>query len=91
MQILEEIMSTEQEDVVGGPFTSVEDEIPMECIEQNRSISVQCNLSIKACCTVECQTETDHGLYEAITDEDDLDSPTKSQFSVDCSDREPEE
>ena len=63
MQILKEIMSTEQEDVVGGPFTSVEDEIAMECTEQKRSIGVQCNLSIKACRTVESQTEIDDGLY----------------------------
>ena len=74
-------MSTEQEDVVGGPSTSVEDEIAMECIEQKRSIGVQCDLSTKPCRTVESQTEIGDGLYEVITDEDKLDSPTESVFS----------
>ena len=94
MQILEEIMPTEQENVVGGPSsTSADSEIDMECTELSNSIDigVQCNLVVKACRTVETQTENDHGLYEVITDEDVLDSPTKSLSSVDCSDRVMEE
>ena len=94
MQILEEIMSTEQANVVGGPSsTSADSEIAMECTEPRNSIDigVQCNFVVKACRTVETQTENDHGLYEVITDEDVLDSPTKSPSSVDCSDREMEE
>ena len=73
-------MSTEQEDVVGGPSTSVEEEIAMECIEQKRSIGVQCDLSTKPCHTVESQTEIGDGLYEVITDNNELDSPTKNLF-----------
>ena len=89
MQILEEILSTEQENVVGGPSsTSADSEIAMECTEPRNSIDigVQCNLVVKACRSVETQTEN-----EVITDEDVLDSPTKSLSSVDCSDREMEE
>ena len=94
MQILEEISSTEQENVVGGPSsTSADSEIAMECTESRNSIDigVQCNLVVKVCCTVETQTVNDRGLYEVITDENVLDSPTKSLSSVDCSDRVMEE
>ena len=87
MQILEGIMSTEQENVVGGPSsTSTDSEIAMECTEPRNSIDigVQCNLVVKACHTVETETENDRGLYEVITDENVLDSPTKSLSSVDC-------
>ena len=94
MQILEEIMPTEQENVVGGPSSiSADSEVAMECTEPRNSINVgvQCNLVVKACRTVETQTENDRGLYEVITDEDVLDSLTKSLSSVDCSDRVMEE
>ena len=94
MEILEEIMSTEQENVVGGlSSTSADSEIAMEYTEPRNSIdiSVQCNLVAIACHTVETQTENDRGLYEVITDEDVLDSSTNSLSSVDCSDRAMEE
>ena len=51
MQIIEELIPTEEEDVVGGPSSaSADDEMAMECTEQKRSvdIGVQCNLIIKA-------------------------------------------
>ena len=92
--MLEEIMPTEQENVVGGlSSTSADSEIAMECTETRNSIDIglQCNLVVKACRTVETQTKNDRGLYEVITDEDALDSPTKSLSSVHCSDRVMEE
>ena len=67
-------MSTEQENVVGGPSsTSADSEIAMECTEPRNSIDigVQCNLVVKACLTVDLARKA-HRSPGRLVDEDGL-------------------